>query len=60
MMVVQVNGKVRATIEMGSDEAEEQDRVVELVMGDERVGKWIEDKPKRIVFVPGKLLNLVV
>ena len=60
MMVVQVNGKVRATVEMDRDEAEEQDRVVELVMGDERVGKWIENKPKRIVFVPGKLINLVV
>jgi len=60
MMVVQVNGKVRATVEMDRDEAEEQDKVVELVMGDERVGKWIEDKPKRIVFVPGKLINLVV
>ena len=24
-------------------------------MGDERVGKWIENKPKRIVFVPGSL-----
>lgn len=60
MMVVQVNGRVRATVEMGRDEAEEQDKVVELVMGDERVGKWVESKPKRIVFVPGKLINLVV
>ena len=60
MMVIQVNGRVRASMEVERMEAENQEKMVEMAMADERVSKWIEGKPKRVVFVPGKLVNLVV
>ncbi len=59
-VVVQVNGKKRASLRMSEAEAKEKERVVELALADEQVRKFVEDEPKRIVFVPGRLVNLVV
>jgi len=58
MVVVQVNGKIRAKIqvETGASEA----RVHELAMQEENVQKFVEDKPKKIIYVQDKLLNIVV
>jgi hypothetical protein len=28
-------------------------------MADERVKKWVSGEPKKVIFVPGKLVNLV-
>ncbi|HBD02265.1 MAG: Leucine-tRNA ligase [Microgenomates group bacterium GW2011_GWC1_46_16] len=59
-MVVQVNGKLRATIEMSKQESAKQDEVLRQVMKEEKVKKWLtKGEPKRIVFVPGRLINLV-
>ncbi|HEV2412286.1 MAG TPA: leucine--tRNA ligase, partial [Candidatus Saccharimonadales bacterium] len=58
-VVVQVNGKVRTTImaERGAPEAE----VVSLALEDPNVDKHLAGKQaKRVIFVPNKLLNLVV
>mmetsp|Transcript_8638 Transcript_8638/g.20174 ORF Transcript_8638/g.20174 Transcript_8638/m.20174 type:complete len:240 (-) Transcript_8638:203-922(-) len=56
---VQVNGKVRAKIEVPADAAEEE--VMSVVESNEQVLKWTEGKTvvKRI-YVPGKICNLVV
>lgn len=59
-IAVQVNGKVRSILEVESAVAREQDAVLALAMADERVKKWVVGQPKRIVFVAGKLLSLVV
>ena len=58
-LVVQVNGKVRAQIEVptGASQSEAQS----AAQKDERVQKFTQGKPpKKVIFVPGKLLNLVV
>jgi leucyl-tRNA synthetase len=58
-LVIQVNGKVRDKIEVEAEITEEKAK--ELVISSERVKKWIEGKEiKKIVFVPGKLINVVV
>jgi leucyl-tRNA synthetase len=59
-IAVQVNGKLRATVEVGSQEASHQDKVMEVVMRDERVQKWVTDEPKKVIFVSGRLVNLVI
>ncbi len=57
--VVQVNGKVRSKIEAPADIKEEQ--LKELVLSDEKLKPWLSGKPpKKLILVPGKLLNLVV
>jgi leucyl-tRNA synthetase len=56
---VQVNGKMRArvTVAAGADEA----AVRTVVMADERVRRFVgAAAPRKIIYVPGKLVNLVV
>jgi leucyl-tRNA synthetase len=58
-IVVQVNGKLRGhvTVPVDSDEAE----VRAAALADERVQKFIADKPvRRVIVVPGKLVNVVI
>lgn len=56
---VQVNGKMRAQVEVDVDEAEAQVR--ERVMALEQLQKWVEGKElKKFVYVPGRIVNLVV
>ncbi len=59
-IAVQVSGKLRGTIEVSKQESESKEKVVGLAMGDERVKKWVVGEPKKVIFVPGKLVNLVV
>ena len=57
-IVVQVNGKVRGrlTVERGAGEAD----VLARAMADESVRKHVDGKPKKTIYVPDRLLNLVV
>ncbi len=58
-MAVQVNGKVRGevTLPVGADEATAR----AAALGDAKVKPWVADKKVvRVVYVPGKILNLVV
>ncbi len=59
ILIVQVNGKVRDKIEVEADILEE--KVKELALSREKVLKWLEGKKvKKVIFVPGKLINIVV
>jgi len=59
LIVVQVNGKLRSKFYVDADE--DDDAVKEKALSDERVLKFIDDKPiKKIIVVKGKLVNIVV
>lgn len=55
--IIQVNGKLRARIEMPSGST--QDEVFAQAMADEGVSKFVEGEPKKVIFVQDKLLNIV-
>jgi leucyl-tRNA synthetase len=58
-IVVQVNGKLRGhiTVPVQADEA----AVRAAALADEHVKKFVADKPvRRVIVVPGKLVNVVV
>jgi leucyl-tRNA synthetase len=58
MLAVQVNGKVRATIEVPADA--DAPTIEAAVLADERVRRHLGGKPpRRVVQVPGKLVNVV-
>ncbi len=59
-IAVQVNGKLRATVMVDGQWSMDKEKVMEMAMGDERVKKWVTGEPKKVIFVPGKLVNLVV
>jgi leucyl-tRNA synthetase len=56
---VSVNGKTRTTIDISLDAA--QPEVEQIVLNNEVVQKWLEGRPpKKIIFVKGKMVNVVV
>ncbi|MFZ4103687.1 MAG: leucine--tRNA ligase [Sediminibacterium sp.] len=56
---VSINGKVRANIAIALDATEAQ--VQEIVLNNELIQKWIEEKPiKKLIFVKGKMINVVI
>jgi leucyl-tRNA synthetase len=61
IIVVQVNGKVRAALTVESGIINNENEVVEVVRKDANVAKWLEGKTiKKTIFVSGKLVNFVV
>ena len=58
-IIVQVNGKLRAKLELPSDM--DKQGVEAAALADENVQKFTNNKPpKKTVYVPGKLVNIVV
>jgi leucyl-tRNA synthetase len=58
LIIVQVNGKVRAKITVSA--AASKDDVEALGLSDEHVHKFTEGKTiRKVIYVPGKLLNIV-
>lgn len=57
-IVVQVNGKLRDSFEV-SKNISEQD-ILEMAKNSERVNKFITGEIRKVIFVPGKILNIVV
>ena len=58
-IVVQVNGKVRSQLVMDPDASEDQ--MKEAAFSDEKVQSFISGKePRKVIVVPGRLVNIVV
>ena len=57
--IVQINGKIRVMIEIKAGTSEEEART--LAISQEKVQNWIAGKEiKKVIFVPDKLINIVV
>ena len=58
-LVVQVKGKVRGKVDVPADAS--RDAIEAAVMADENVARHIGDSPvKKVIIVPGKLVNVVI
>lgn len=56
---ISINGKLRTNIEISL--ASEQSEVEQILLSNEIVQKWLEgNAPKKIIFVKGKMVNVVV
>jgi leucyl-tRNA synthetase len=56
---ISINGKLRANILIALDASEQEVR--DIVLDNEVVKKWVEDKPvKKLIFVKGKMVNIVI
>ena len=56
---ISINGKTRTTIDIALDAA--QPEVEKIVLANEVVKKWLDGKqPKKIIFVKGRMVNVVV
>ncbi len=58
-LVIQVNGRVRDSVEARSDISEAEARA--LALNSERVKAFLGEKePKKTIYVPKKLINIVL
>jgi leucyl-tRNA synthetase len=57
-LAVQVNGKLRGTVAVATGVAEPDAVAAALAMPE--IAKWVPTPPRKVIFVPGRLLNLVV
>jgi leucyl-tRNA synthetase len=56
---ISFNGKVRFTLELAANASKEE--IEKAALGDEKAAKWLEGKtPKKVIVVPGKIVNVVV
>jgi leucyl-tRNA synthetase len=57
-LAVQVNGKLRGTVSVPREI--DQEAAVAAAMAEPQIAKFVTSTPRKVVFVPGRLLNLVV
>ncbi len=57
-LAVQFNGKSRGLVSVNPDTTEEE--VMALVRADEKLAKYITGEPKKVIFVKGKIINIVL
>jgi leucyl-tRNA synthetase len=58
-LAIQVNGKLRDTIVIESEASEED--VKQSALASEKIQKWLDGKePKKIIYVKGKLVSIVI
>lgn len=56
-VIVQVNGKLRAKLELSTDA--DEDAVKQAALADENVQRFVGGEPKKIIYISGKLVNIV-
>ena len=56
-LVVQVNGKVRDRVTVPASISEEEAK--ELALGSERIKAFMKNGPRKVIYVPGRLVNIV-
>ncbi len=60
-IIIQINGKTRETVKVKKQESRIKEKVEEIARKSERVERYLTGKTvRKIIFVPGKLLNFVV
>ncbi|MCX6712093.1 MAG: class I tRNA ligase family protein, partial [Candidatus Vogelbacteria bacterium] len=58
-IIIQINGKVRTTLNLPAEQSEAE--VIKLALADEIVNKWLVDSQyKKVVYIKDRLVNFVV
>ena len=57
-IVVQVNGKVRAKLQVATSAGE--DKIKQLALSDESVKRYVVGEPKKVIYVKNKLVSVVI
>ena len=57
-LAVQFNGKMRGTLQVSADASQEV--VLELIKKDEKLASYLIWAPKKVIFVQGKIINIIL
>jgi leucyl-tRNA synthetase len=61
IIAVQINGKLRGTLEIENQESKIKSQVEKMAKEDLKIQKWLEGKEiRKVIFVEGKLINFVI
>ncbi|MCK4859651.1 MAG: leucine--tRNA ligase [Candidatus Omnitrophica bacterium] len=58
LLIVQVNGKLRAKIE--TERNIEEKKLRKIILNDERLKKWLSKPIKKFISVPNRIVNIVI
>ena len=59
-IVVQVNGKLRAKLEVPTEDLSDEQKIVDLALANSNVQKFVSGNIKKTIYIPkAKLLNIV-
>lgn len=59
-IAVQVNGKLRGTLAVSLEEGKQQELLEKMAKSEEHIARFFTGNIKKVIFVPGKILNFVV
>lgn len=60
-VVIQVNGKLRGKLNVPAEDLEDEEKMIQMALDDEKIKKYIADGVKKTIFVKrAKLINMVV
>ncbi|MBU1289806.1 class I tRNA ligase family protein, partial [Patescibacteria group bacterium] len=58
-IIIQINGKMRDIIEVEAGISEKE--IEKLALSREKIQKWTDgEKPKKVIYIPERLVNLVM
>lgn len=57
---VQINGKVRGKVTVNANHAQSEEKVKDVVHADETLQKYLTHEPKKVIFVPAKIINFIL
>jgi leucyl-tRNA synthetase len=57
-IAIQISGKTRGTVQVSKDAT--QDEVYAAALREPNIAKFVVGEPKKVIYVPGRLLNIVV
>ena len=58
---IQINGKLKNTISINKSEKGDKEAIISKVKEIENIKRILVDKtPKKIIFIPGKVINIVI
>jgi leucyl-tRNA synthetase len=59
-IVIQVNGKLRSSLNVSQADSQDKAKMIKLAKANEKVKKFLTTQVVKEIFVPGKLVNLVL
>jgi len=59
-IAVQVNGKLRGTLEVSLEQKDNQTAIEKLAHENEELSKYLQPTIRKVIYIPGKILNFVV
>lgn len=59
-VAIQVNGKLRGTLEVTADEKDDQEKIEALARKHGEIAKYLKPAVRKVIYIPGKIINFVV